>query len=1288
MATLERQQAIRRILEDFRGLQSLKRLTSELNYNLVNKALSRRGWTDAAHNALADDPLLLATGGDDNEFKIIYAQLNSDTLLRGAERPVVTTLLQNHPYSLFVFSNRLQDRWHFVNVKHDEKRDKRRLFRRITIGEDERLRTASERIAMLDLEDINQTLFGIAPLEIQKRHDDAFNVETVTKQFFNEYKAIYGILQDDLSLQTKDKRWAHDYALQFLNRCMFIYFIQRKRWLGGDTDFLHTFWQSYRKSDEAEDSFFKRWLQVLFFEAFNNKKALLNSAQRKYLPENLRDALWRAPYLNGGLFSENKLDNTSHRFNITDARFEQIFTFLERYNFTITEDSPLDQEVAVDPEMIGKVYESLVNVSTEADERGDAGIFYTPRTEIDLMCRLALVDYLTNILGTPHKNLLYELVFALEPHEKQLSDTAVREAGLWQKIDERLREITVVDPACGSGSFLVGMLYVLDDLQCRAAGQLNTGESAYERKKRIIGQSLYGVDVMDWAAHVAELRMWLALIIDANFTQEELWQRNTPLLPHFTFKIRSGDSLVQEIGGLQLTNLRDLRAKGAPALKARITNLKNEKLKFYNNDPTCKFRSDRDLEQEELNLFRDLLDAHINQIQTEIRALQKQIDSPRAEQIDLLSGEVKKEAHQLSWQDVDRQKRIESLKEDLERVIEARAKLKTAKDVPFVWDIAFVEVFSDERGGFDVVLGNPPYVRQENIADPHLAREKVTVENKRAYKAKLQRAVYEAFPQFFGYNAKTGNARHKLDAKSDLYIYFYFLTLPLLNSKGAFCFITSNSWLDVGYGADLQEFLLKRCHVKLVIDNAAKRSFESADVNTVITLLSPPTEKTHADDATNPCLAQTTRFVMFKTGFENALSPVLFEEIEEANERRQTPEFRVFPINQRQLLADGIEAPDEEDEDVPTKGKVKRGKTGAPLVKVARYIGNKWGGKYLRAPDVYWTILDKGKSLTAALGDYFIGERYLNTGGADGFFIPTKVEKLSGGNYYIVNDNTTSKRDIPFDGEIEERFLEPLIKDYTKTNKKIEIQGYDAYCFVIREKPSVRLRKYIEWGEEQGYHLRSVTKSQNPWFKPTNQMTSSAKILVPRSFNNSFVIYSNPKAYLSLRFYRLHLKRGKLAQLVAYLNSTLIAFFLETLGNKTLGQGVLDFFMADFLAMQIPIVEGQELEEAYQKIKDRNIKSVEDEYGLSQNKDGLLVFRPLPDRKELDGIIFDALRLTKGEREAIYEAVIRLVEERLQKASSLKPQDRKERNKRRDAAESVRGIWQGIDDFEETEVEA
>ena len=438
---------------------------------------------------------------------------------------------------------------------------RRRLFRRITISPHEKLRTASERIAMLDLESISPDPEGLSPLDIQKRHEAAFDVEAVTKQFFEDYQSVFHTLQDDLIGQTADKRWAHDYALQFLNRCMFLYFIQRKRWLGEDTEFLRSFWESYQvalnpdsigATSEQADLFVDRWLNVLFFEAFNNKF----HGGHRHFPDTIFKALSSAPYLNGGLFTENALDG-EHDFQISDQRFEGIFDFLENYNFTIAEDSPLDQEVAVDPEMIGKVYESLVNVSDEADERGDAGIFYTPRTEIDLMCRLALVDNLTNHLGEEYKNLLYEVLFAFNPDDKAEADGKLAETQFWGHLDTILKELAVVDPACGSGSFLVGMLHILDDLRDRVNQGLEREESSFERKKDIIGQNLYGVDVKEWACHVAELRLWLALVIDTEFSREELHLWNEPLLPHFSFNIRCGDSLVQEIGGMNLSTLRD-----------------------------------------------------------------------------------------------------------------------------------------------------------------------------------------------------------------------------------------------------------------------------------------------------------------------------------------------------------------------------------------------------------------------------------------------------------------------------------------------------------------------------------------------------------------------------------------------------------------------------------------------------------------------------------------------------------------------------------------------------------
>ena len=185
MTELEYKQAVHEILQDLKGMNPLKELFwGELNYDRVNESLSRTGWSKTANEALAEDPVLFATGGQDDGFHVIYSRLNSDRLLLGHERPVVSRLLRDHPYALFVFSNETQDRWHFLNVKYDEEGEKRRLFRRITIGPEERLRTATERLTMLDVENIDRDLFGISPLAIQQTHDEAFNVEAVSDQFF------------------------------------------------------------------------------------------------------------------------------------------------------------------------------------------------------------------------------------------------------------------------------------------------------------------------------------------------------------------------------------------------------------------------------------------------------------------------------------------------------------------------------------------------------------------------------------------------------------------------------------------------------------------------------------------------------------------------------------------------------------------------------------------------------------------------------------------------------------------------------------------------------------------------------------------------------------------------------------------------------------------------------------------------------------------------------------------------------------------------------------------------
>ncbi len=181
---------VRKRLEELKqqhDLEPLKQLFRiDLNYSYDDSELSTRDWSQALRDTLNESPLLFARGGKDNDFDIVYIHLKDNELLLTHERPIVLKLLDEHLDALFIFSNASQSKWHFVNVKQDTAKAKRRLFRRITIGPEERLRTASERLALLDLAKKEEA----SSIEIRDLHEKAFDVEAVTKGFFEQYKIL------------------------------------------------------------------------------------------------------------------------------------------------------------------------------------------------------------------------------------------------------------------------------------------------------------------------------------------------------------------------------------------------------------------------------------------------------------------------------------------------------------------------------------------------------------------------------------------------------------------------------------------------------------------------------------------------------------------------------------------------------------------------------------------------------------------------------------------------------------------------------------------------------------------------------------------------------------------------------------------------------------------------------------------------------------------------------------------------------------------------------------------
>lgn len=844
--------------------------------------------------------------------------------------------------------------------------------------------------------------------------EKAFSIEPLTDEFYKTYKAYFKEIQHVITEGKPDER-SHAFALQLLSRMMFIYFIQRlyhgedsnkKYWLNNDRRYLKNLFERYKKTG-MKDKFHGLYLNSLFFHSFNRRFGFQNFD----IPSDIKAEFALMPYLNGGLFREDE-EIDRHGFNIPDSLFEELFeNLLDRFNFTVREDTTLDIEVAVDPVMLGQVYESLVN----EEERGKSGIFYTQPVELDFMCRMALIEYLNGKLPVKKENII-RLVIGIAGGE----DLPYLEPSVLSQLRDLIEDIAVVDPACGSGAFLVTMLNILLELHLYIAAQRGYEPNTYELKKRIIARNLYGVDIKKWAVHIAELRLWLSLIVETEGIFIDLYTK--PLLPNLTFRVRQGDSLVEEIGGVPFLLRKDV-ARFGRLIKKDLEDIRQLKLAHYNNEDG-RGPSKEIIFQKEQALISKIIDNKIYSLRKDFDAKypapkkmkQEELFSLSPEQIALIAEEDRTLI-------LARQKAMDSLNKEIDYLEKIKIEFSkgTNKDF-FLWELDFPEVF--EKGGFDIVIGNPPYVRQEAIAPSNLKPDDVTPEIKKSYKDKLVRSIKNLY----------GNSL-TIDKKSDLYVYFYFHGIGLLRTEGVFCFITSNSWLDVGYGAELQEFLLNNVEIKGIYDNHARRSFSQADVNTIISVFKLSERK-------EELLQHHAKFIAFKKPFEDVINTQNLLKVENADSVTTTNDFRVYPVKQETLLEEGWEQPDEEAEESAVRSQksedknspLSRGvrgvsKRGFSLLQdkflTGKYEGNKWGGKYLRAPDIFFTILEKRKGKLVRLGDIAEVRFGIKTGANEFFYLtPLTSPLIKGGHRGVLKVCNGAG----WEGEIEEEFLKPVIK--------------------------------------------------------------------------------------------------------------------------------------------------------------------------------------------------------------------------------------------------------------------
>ncbi len=892
--------------------------------------------------------------GEHQNFKILYFCLDEkqkdknqtlESFLRKTQKQIIKEIPKEKRSSfLFVFSDRNGNYWNFVNANSADKRLKLRRFS-ITPENKNKIRTTCEQLDLL------KVVKGDTTQSLINKLDSAFSVEAVSKRFYKEYREkVFDDLKKFLYQQNKkaDLRNAHRFAHQLLNRLMFLYFMQKKGVFGGYKHFMFLFWNAYRDNYEGKDEFYELWLKVLFFEALNN-----DFHYRPYFnmengyPNFNKIFQFETPYLNGGLFKPNGLDRIG--YTIPDSKFTRIFEFLESYNFTIQENTPFEQDLDINPQMLGNIYEMLVNVSEKEDERHQAGIFYTPKVEIELMLRRSLVEFLHSKTKIG-KEKLYLFIF----HENGEEIVPKFEKGELKKLIQELDSITIVDPACGSGHYLVVAAQILWELKEELYKQRGERVDKFEEKKRIIEKSIYGVDVKDWAVEIAKLRLWLDLIVDAEIDK---FKTSEPLLPSLSFKLRVGDSLVQQIGGVFFT---PQHVKGLPkSLISMLNTLKSWKKRYFRND---KVVNEGKIKHKEKLFFQAIIDEKINRLKQNIQKLQSsQIEN--AHQLHFLSLHQRNQSKLPINQDSKR--KIEKIKNQIKELEKQKKTIKNSSKNYTYWPIEFADIFA-EKGGFDIVIANPPYVRQELIADPTIEGEQ-SLEERRKYKRKLLEQIQH------DWDDKEGKIV-KIPKRADLYVYFYLKGLKLLNPDGVMCFISSNSWLDVDYGKALQEILLKYVPIIAVYDNQVKRSFKHADVNTIIALFKAPLKKEWEANLKQ----HVVKFVNFKKPFEEVLYSDIFIEIEKINKRTTTDIFQVHPITQWELYQDGLETP---------KTKEKSGQKGFEAKEFGVYAGNKWGGKYLRAPDIYWKILEKGKGKLVRLGDIAEIRRGFTTGANEFFYL-------------------------------------------------------------------------------------------------------------------------------------------------------------------------------------------------------------------------------------------------------------------------------------------------------------
>lgn len=632
------------------------------------------------------------------------------------------------------------------------------------------------------------------PVEVYKLFQSAFSVEKVTKKFFTEYREVFERLVGEVTKQNKHLKFTlfsrdasvENFVKILLGRLMFLYFIQKRGWLNcfdgwgsGDKKFLYNKFQEAKKEKK---NYFKDYLEPFFFDTLNNP--------RRDKPDQATQFGGRIPFLNGGLFEpEYDYQDVRNHILLENSTFDKVFSVFEKYNFTVKEDEPLEKEVAIDPEMLGKVFENLL----EENLRKGKGTYYTPREIVHYMCHESLINYLASEVNLGQDVIRNFLDREQSLEKKETLSLLIK--GKAKEIDDKLADIKVLDPACGSGAFLVGMLHEVINARLSLNRELRRNLSEYELKKSTIQNNIYGVDIDPGASEIAKLRLWLTLVVDHNLSEIEP-------LPNLDYKIMVGNSLLDEFMEVKLFDYNLVRSKTG---QRQMKNL-------FEEEPQLKLLEDSDKKSTVLKELQKLQQLYFKEFDpTKKKQIKREIDKI---EFDLIEATVNDEVGKLESQTkriansylhmgvgipASEAGRISKLSSQQAQILETFKEIKKSNVKPFfLFQLHFSDVF-EKKGGFDVVIANPPYG-----ADI----DKFT----------------EVFARLYPNTTK---------AFKDIYKIFIELGLSrLLKQEGVLCYIVPNTLLLQPRYKDVRAFLLK--HRIIEILNLGEEVFEQVVVPTCV----------------------------------------------------------------------------------------------------------------------------------------------------------------------------------------------------------------------------------------------------------------------------------------------------------------------------------------------------------------------------------------------------------------------------------------------------------------------